>query len=559
MENKNEIIEFCKNNSTSQRELMEMFGFKHRPAVKKFLEENNITIIPFKKKELSKRISDARKAKRLEKWSKYNVDEIRNYCKNNNTSIRALVSLFGFSGRPSVQSFLAYHNITLNHYTQEEINNKIKNTHTNFTDDKKSIIAEKRKESMKKFHGVDFSLQSEEIKNKMKQNNFKKYGSENPFQVEEFKKKANDSMIEKYGVKYSFNREDVRDQCKNTCLDRYGVEYISQNKEEQLKNLIKAEKTLASHGKNGSLGEQEVREFVNALGFETEKKYIPLYNKDKWVKNFEIDIFVPSKNVGIEFNGEYWHSDQVLNDKYYHYKKSLTAEKNGYRLIHILETYWKQPNKRAIYESIIRNALGAPVVKLKAKKCEIRAITKKEAEEFFNANHLGGYISSKLAYGLFYKDELVQAELLSTPRFNRKVEWESTRGCSKLGYMIYGGYEKVLKYFKEEYDPKSIVSYVDFSVFRGALHEHAGFKFKSYTGPDHWYLDAENNLKRYWIVRGNKEVDLKWAADRDANIKYHYWFAGSKVYIWEKDTPGIDAVAVSDNADYTEPSDNRLF
>lgn len=536
MENKNEIIEFCKNNRTSQRELMKRFGFKHRPAVRKFLEENNINIVPFTEDERRQRISDARDIKRLDQWTKYNVDEIKDYCENNNTSDRELVELFGFPGRSSVRGFLDYHNITLSHYTREEINNKIKETHSNFTEEEKINIVEKRKDTMLDRYGVEQSFQSDDIMNKMKQSNLEKYGSENPFQVEEFKQKARDSMIEKYGVNYSFEREDVRNQCKKTCVEKYGVEYVSQNKEEQLKNLIKAEKTLASYGVNGSLGEQEVRKFVNSLGFETEKKYIPLYEKNKWIKNFEIDIFIPSKKVGIEFNGNYWHSNDILKDTKYHYKKSLAAEKQGYRLIHILEAYWNQPNKRAIYESIIRNALGAPIIKVRASKCEVRIISNKEAEEFFDVNHLGGYVSSKLAYGLFYKDELVQAELLSTPRFNKKIDWESTRGCSKLGYMIYGGYEKVLKHFKAEFDPKSIVSYVDFSVFRGALHEHAGFKFKNYTGPDHWYLDNENNLKRYWIVRGDKEVDLKWAADRDANIKYHYWFAGSKVYIWEKET-----------------------
>jgi hypothetical protein len=204
-------------------------------------------------------------------------------------------------------------------------------------------------------------------------------------------------------------------------------------------------------------------------------------------------------------------------------------------LIYILEAYWKQPNKRAIYESIIRNALGAPIVKIRAHKCEIKKITTKEAVEFFNENHLGGYVPSKLAYGLFYNNELVQAELFSKSRFNRKIEWESIRGCSKLGYMIYGGYEKVLKYFKKEHDPKSIISYVDFNIFAGTLHEHAGFKFQKYTGPDHWYLSDKNELKRYWIVRGDKEVDLIWAQKRDEGIKYHYWFAGSKVYLWNKE------------------------
>jgi intein-encoded DNA endonuclease-like protein len=66
MENKNEIINYCKNNKTSQRDLMKLFGFKHRPAVTKFLQENNITIIPFTEEDRRQRISDARENKRLE-------------------------------------------------------------------------------------------------------------------------------------------------------------------------------------------------------------------------------------------------------------------------------------------------------------------------------------------------------------------------------------------------------------------------------------------------------------------------------------------------------------
>jgi hypothetical protein len=49
-------------------------------------------------------------------------------------------------------------------------------------------------------------------------------------------------------------------------------------------------------------------------------------------------------------------------------------------------------------------------------------ISNKDAEGFFNTNHLGGYIPSKLAYGLFYNNEIVQAELFSKSRFSKKVE-----------------------------------------------------------------------------------------------------------------------------------------
>jgi hypothetical protein len=51
----------------------------------------------------------------------------------------------------------------------------------------------------------------------------------------------------------------------------------------------------------------------------------------------EIDIYIPSKKIGIEFNGTYWHSTEVKLDRNYHLEKSKLAEQKGVRLIHIYE------------------------------------------------------------------------------------------------------------------------------------------------------------------------------------------------------------------------------
>jgi len=65
MENKEKIIEFCKNNRTSQRELMELFGFKHRQAVSKFLKDNNVQMNTLTEEERRNKISEARKNNKL--------------------------------------------------------------------------------------------------------------------------------------------------------------------------------------------------------------------------------------------------------------------------------------------------------------------------------------------------------------------------------------------------------------------------------------------------------------------------------------------------------------
>lgn len=38
-------------------------------------------------------------------------------------------------------------------------------------------------------------------------------------------------MFRKYGVEYSFQSEEVKEKSKRTCLEKYGVEYATQNSE----------------------------------------------------------------------------------------------------------------------------------------------------------------------------------------------------------------------------------------------------------------------------------------------------------------------------------------
>ena len=51
----------------------------------------------------------------------------------------------------------------------------------------------------------------------------------------------------------------------------------------------------------------------------------------------EIDIYIPSKKVGIEYNGLKWHSEEFNKDFSYHLSKTEKAYKNGVKLIQIFE------------------------------------------------------------------------------------------------------------------------------------------------------------------------------------------------------------------------------
>lgn len=58
----------------------------------------------------------------------------------------------------------------------------------------------------------------------------------------------------------------------------------------------------------------------------------------------EIDIFIPGLSLGIECNGNYWHSIRAPKPKTseYHINKTIEAKENGITLIHIWESEWNE-------------------------------------------------------------------------------------------------------------------------------------------------------------------------------------------------------------------------
>ena len=69
-------------------------------------------------------------------------------------------------------------------------------------------------------------------------------------------------------------------------------------------------------------------------------------NTTSVIKPLELDIYIPSHNLAIEFNGDYWHSN-LKKQHDYHYKKTMACQQQGIELIHIFEYQWLS-NQHAI-------------------------------------------------------------------------------------------------------------------------------------------------------------------------------------------------------------------
>lgn len=80
----------------------------------------------------------------------------------------------------------------------------------------------------------------------------------------------------------------------------------------------------------------------------------------------EIDIYIPELKLAIEFNGTYWHSDEVIAKKrqgftsaqQYHDYKTEQCKQKGIELIHINEQDYKK-NQNNVLESILNKIMVA--------------------------------------------------------------------------------------------------------------------------------------------------------------------------------------------------------
>lgn len=247
-------------------------------------------------------------------------------------------------------------------------------------------------------------------------------------------------------------------------------------------------------GNNMSLAENEINEYIEGLGYVTNKKDRSILG------NKEIDILVPSAKLGIEYDGLYWHSDEFRN-KNYHINKTEECIAANIRLIHIFEDEWS--DKKEIIKSMLSNILGKTHKKIYARSCEIREVEQKEKIDFLNANHIQGNVSSKINYGLYYNDELVSLMCFGKPRINlgskntKDDEYELLRFCNKLYTTVIGGASKLFKYFIKNYNPSLITSYCDRRWSIGSMYEILGFTLSHKSQPNYYYIQGNNRKNRF--------------------------------------------------------------
>lgn len=248
----------------------------------------------------------------------------------------------------------------------------------------------------------------------------------------------------------------------------------------------------------------------------------------------EIDIFVPEKNIGFEYNGLYWHSD-VHKDKTYHLEKKKAASEKNINLIHIFEDEWI--NKKDIVKSRILSLLGKTPNKIYARKCTVKEIDSQTANLFLNNNHIQGSGRSNVRLGLYYDGKLFSVmTFLKNDISKNIIGWELNRFCSLLNTQVTGGANKLFKHFIKNYDPEQITSFCDLRWAKTkSVYQSLGFEHCYDTPPNYWYFMC-NDIKRYhrYSLRKTEKSTLTEREIREKQGYLRIYDCGSSKWIWKK-------------------------
>ena len=388
-------------------------------------------------------------------------------------------------------------------------------------------VQRKMKSSCVEKYGTDNALKDPQIRKQCQHTMQTRYGVDNPMKSDNIRQQTRKTMLEKYGVDNAFKSQVIKQKIREKNIEKYGTpsfqqRHIPQASLEILADATKFENMLLMNGLDEMakiLGVSVTTIYTrhNKLGLNIIQPFSSLAESEicQWLVNlnlsvethnrklcapYEIDIYIPSHNLAIEFDGLYWHSEEKISDKNYHINKTAQCTENGIHLIHIFEDEWK--NHKEICKSIILNHLSLTPNKIAGRACKIEEISNKQAKIFLECNHLQGYVAAALNLALVHNNEIISIMTFGKPRYNKQAEWELLRLANKCDTVIVGGATKLWSYFIKTTAPVQVVSYCDRRWFTGSLYAKLGFERKIISTPSYWYTDY---IKRFHRSRFTKK------------------------------------------------------
>jgi len=269
----------------------------------------------------------------------------------------------------------------------------------------------------------------------------------------------------------------------------------------------------------GSKGERDLYAYVKDLGV------VVKGNDRKVLMGKELDIYVKSHKLAIEYNGLFWHSEANERGRFHLQEKYIECRDLGISLLHVMES-----DNLIVVKKLIASRLGYDDETIGARKCLV--IVGTDAKDFYNNNHVQGNVTGCVVYSLYYRGQMVAAMSFSSfnsVRGQKKDDrfWELRRFATVC--KVPGGASRLLKAFLNDTPQcKEVISYSDNRLFSGGMYGKLGFELVSESGPDYKYTKNGKLLPKSRFKRSNlvkmKGFDFKPEETELENCKRNGWW-----------------------------------
>jgi hypothetical protein len=338
--------------------------------------------------------------------------------------------------------------------------------------------------------GVTYSLSSYIIKKKISETNLRVYGFDNPSKNSIVSAKISSTVSATLNSKTFENIQGLISidsqarlftiKCDN-CENDFEITWSLFYKRRETQTVICTKCNEIDKHQSGL--ELSLFNFINSLVLSGVEQNVKIGGK-------EVDILVRNKNLAIEFNGLWWHSE-LYKTRNYHRDKTQICQNHAISLIHVWEDDWLYRND--IVKSMISNKLGLTLIKIPARKCIVSFIEDKSlVSDFLERNHIQGKVLYSQAIGLFHDGKLVS--LMTFIRRKEKVELN--RYCGLLNCVIVGGASKLFEFYKKHYTGE-IYTFSDNSYSSGNIYQLLGFEKEYELKPDYQCLESGVRLHKF--------------------------------------------------------------
>lgn len=349
--------------------------------------------------------------------------------------------------------------------------------------------------------------------------NTSSWSNKSPEEISISNDKRKASLLAKTGYEYNSQRPDIKQKIANQRKieldDSYIVDqYTNHNKTSvelgrefgvyygTILERLRVHDVTITHHVNTSSEETELCKFLDDIGIQYVRSSRTI------ISPYELDIYIPSKKVAIEYNGLPWHCEEFGGkDRNYHLNKTKMCHELGIRLIHIFSHKWN--NRRDQILTNLKYTLLGAETKYNARDCDVIFLDRDVGKKFIEDIHIDGDFPSTHYVGLVKDDIVLSVISLSKHRFKKSDEWEIVRFCSLGGVSVRGGLSKMLTNFRRMIsDGLPISTYVDRSLSDGESYIKSGFSLIGYTSPGYHYYKNNTVYSRMNFQKHKLESKL---------------------------------------------------